>query len=125
VACQHRVCPARGQTGWCPLLRARYASARGRCGTGVTRFMARTQHCVSSDYCRRVDLCCWLTSSPGSLLRLLQDSSRGVPGRLVELLLTTCWMTLSRKDSFDALAWHPATSPWSGSILLTLPRLSV
>lgn len=34
-----------------------------------------------------------------------------------ESLLTTCWMTLSRKDSFHALFWHPATSPWLGYIL--------
>ena len=110
---------------WSPHWQAHYASARGHCGSGVMRFMANSQHCVSSDYCRHMDLYCWLTSSSGSLLRLLQDSSRRVPGRLVEvqLLLTTCWMTLSGKDSFDALSWQPATSPWSGSILLTLPRL--
>lgn len=39
---------------------------------------------------------------------------RGVAGRQVEVqrLLATCWTTLSRKDSFDALSWPPATSPW-------------
>lgn len=39
---------------------------------------------------------------------------RGAAGRQVEVQrpLATCWTTLSRKDSFDALSWPPATSPW-------------
>lgn len=124
LACQHHLCPAGGQSSRSPHVQDRrawggdtVAASPAPPGPGpapVSLLAAGTRVCA-------VGSRCWQLSVP------LQGSSRGVPGRLVEeeSPLTTCWMTLARKDSFYALFWHPATSPWLGYVLLTLPRQRV